>query len=135
MSAKKILLFFVLPAVLIFAPLILLSSPSMGCYQSWIDDKPDTDTAKTWQLRLADINLATLRPELAAEMYGKFAERFPKDERRPEVLWMKAMAHEKADQQHEAIQTLLTLAREHKAHARGREADGRLNRQYKYFTR
>jgi tetratricopeptide (TPR) repeat protein len=135
MELKKIILYVLLPATVIFGPFFALSNGAIGCYQESIDKNPNTESAKNWQLRLAGICSRTLRYEMAASMYGKFADRYKEDPRRPEALWLKAKMHENAEQKKDAIDTLLKLCREHKDHALGKEADQKLNRQYQYFPR
>ena len=135
MEMKKVLLYVLLPATIIFGPFFALGDGAMGCYQSQIDKNPNSESSKNWQLRLAAISQRTLRYELAAGMYGKFADRYKDDERRPEALWMKAKNHEYAAQKKDAIDTLVKLANEHRNHPRGKDADARLNKEYQYFAR
>jgi len=135
MELKKVILYIVLPATIIFGPFIALSSPSMGCYQAQIDKNPNSQSAKDWQLTLADICLKTMRPEMAAEMYGKYVDRHPQDPKRAEALWLKAYAHEKAEDKHSTIKTLVKLFNEHGDTEWARKADEKLNKQYQYFSR
>ncbi|MBI2931927.1 MAG: tetratricopeptide repeat protein [Planctomycetes bacterium] len=135
MELRKVLLFVGIPALILFGPFFILSTAAMGCYQAQIDKNPNSESSKAWQLRLADINLNTMRPELAATMYEKFADRYPDDPRRPETLWLLAYACERADMKKEAIDALVRLCREHPDHARGKDADDRLMKRYNYQVR
>jgi TolA-binding protein len=135
MEWKKIALYFGLPALILVAPFIALSNSAMDFYQRRIDANPGTESAKNWQLRLAEWNRRTMRPERGADMYGLFADRHKEDPRRPDALWLRAMSYEDAGRRHEAIQALVKLANEHPGTPRGLEADSRLNKHYEYFAR
>ncbi len=135
MELKKVLLYVALPATIIFGPFFALSDGAIGCYQANIDKNPNSESSKNWQLRLAGICTRTLRYEMAAGMYGKFADRYKEDARRPESLWLKAKNHEYAGQKKDAIDTLVKLCKEHRDHPLGKEADARLNKEYQYFAR
>src|SRR5262245_66365403 len=113
MELKKVVLYILLPATLIFGPFFALSSTAMGCYQSSIDKNPNSESAKNWQIRLADICMRTLRPELAGEMYGKFCDRYPDDPRRAEIMWAQHLAYEEAEDKHSTIKTLVRIYNEH----------------------
>jgi len=134
MEMKKVILYVVLPASLIFGPLIAISSPSVGCYQKQIDKNPNSESSKKWQIRLADLCLKTMRPDMAAEMYGKFAARYVDDPRRPDALWYQAIAYQRNEQKAEAIATLVKLFKEHNGHHRRQDADDKLVKEYQYFA-
>jgi len=82
----------------------------MGCYQRKIDQNPQTESSKDWQFRLGKICASTMRYELAADMFGKFIERYEKDPRRPEAMWRRAEAFRDADHSLEAREAYRVLA-------------------------
>jgi tetratricopeptide (TPR) repeat protein len=80
---KKVLLVSILFLAFVVLPIGLLSTGMMEHYQERIDRNPDTDFNKWLQMATADACSKTMRPEMAADYYRRFWERYPKDERRP----------------------------------------------------
>src|ERR1043166_10087164 len=80
---KKLLLILGIFMGIILLPVFLLSSMMMQYYQTKIDKDPDTNFHKWLQMATADACYKTMRPELAAEYYRKFRDRYLTDERRP----------------------------------------------------
>ncbi len=101
----KKLLAFVLVFIAIFAsPIFLLSNFMMEFYQKKIEESPNTDLAKWTQMKMADICYKTMRPEMAAESYRKFYDRYENDERRPRALIRYGMSIEDCHKNKEAIE-------------------------------
>jgi tetratricopeptide (TPR) repeat protein len=81
---KKILIVAVIFLV-IFSPMIVLSSCSLGIVQSIIDSNKDQPWAPDWQMRLAGTYQRTFREDQAAEAYKIFLDRYPTHLRYPEA--------------------------------------------------
>lgn len=135
METKKIAGLAISALALLVGPFILLSTSAMGCYQRKIDQKPDTESAKTWQLRLAGWCVTTGREKLGADMYTKFIDRFETDPRRPDAMWWRAEALKSAELPVEAKQAYRVLAVGYPDHQRGKDADQVLATYYKDYER
>ncbi len=135
MEYKK--LFGILGAVLVIAitPIVLLSSCMMNCYQRKIDEDPNTDSSRDWQFKLAKTCGYTLRPELAAEMYGKFIDRYKKEERRPEAMWRRAQCLFESEKREESKDQYRILIYEYPKHDYSGQADDLLRKQFNDYKR
>lgn len=134
MEFRKLFIVLGIIAILLASPFIFLSDGMMGWYQSRIDANPDSASAKDWQLRLAGICAKTGRPELAAEMYRKFVDRYEEDERRPETFIKLADCLDKAGERRAAIEALTTLYQEYPDTTWAEEANETLTLQFKHYA-
>jgi len=87
-SWKKFLILLACFIGFIILPVLLCCNSMMDVYQRRIDRQPDTPFNKWLQLASADVCFNTMRPELAADHYRRFWERYKDDERRP-YAWLR----------------------------------------------
>jgi len=116
------------------SPVIAFNNSAMGCYQRRIDKYPESESSKSWQLKLGSIYYTSLRTDKAAECYEKFHKRYPQDARRPMALEKHASILEELQMKREAIEVWKTLAREYPDDNRGKLAMTKLTNEYKIFT-
>lgn len=100
---KKVLIVGLIFMGLIVLPVFLCSNAMMGYYQNRIDRNPDTGHSKWLQLASADVCFRTYRPEMAAEYYRKFRDRYKEDVRRPRAFLRYAQALERSSRNADAV--------------------------------
>ena len=100
---KKILFIIALFMAFIVLPIFLCSNGMMEYYQTRIDREPNTNFNKWLQMASADVCYKTMRPELAADYYRKFRDRYLTDERRPYAYLHYAMSLEDCNRNADAI--------------------------------
>jgi len=120
---------------IVVSPFIFLSGGMMGCYQRKIDQSPQTQSSKDWQFRLGKICASTMRPALAADMFGKFIDRYEKDPRRPEAMWRRAECYRDLENTTEAKEAYRRLAVSYPEDPYGQKADQFLQTYYKDYIR
>jgi len=98
----KISLLIAVP-LLVFIPVLLLSTPMMDWYQKRIDRNPDAESSRWLQMTSADWLSRTWRPEMAATGYRRFYERYTRDIRRSDALLRYAQALEDCGRNADAI--------------------------------
>jgi hypothetical protein len=136
-SRRKIIAIIVTVLVVVFGPFIALGNGMMRYYQKKIDAAPEGDTPREWQLRLAKICDWTWRPLLANEMYRKFIDHYPKDPRRPDVMWRRANNFKEAgrDYNEQARDAFRELCTTYPDTTEGKTADRLLCDYYKDYER
>jgi tetratricopeptide (TPR) repeat protein len=85
---KKLLILTGLFLAVVVLPVALLSNGMMEACQKRIDRDPHSPFNQWLQLAIADACSRTFRPEMAADYYRRFWDRYPNDERRP-YAWLR----------------------------------------------
>jgi len=135
MEYKK--LFAILGTVvgIIVLPVFLISGPMMGCYQSKIDENPNSESSKDWQFTLAKWCGSTGRQELAVDMYKKYIDRYKKDEKRPEAMFRRATCLRECERITEAKDQWRELVKAYPKDQFGIDADDLLRKQFNDYKR
>ena len=101
---KKLLAIVLIFVGVIVLPVFLCSNSMMEYYQQRIDKEPNTDFNKSLLMTCADLCYKTMRPELSAEYYRKFRDRYKDDPRRPHAFLRYAKSLEDCGRNADAIE-------------------------------
>ncbi len=135
MEYKKLFIILGVCVSLVVLPTILLSTPMMGCYQGKIDENPNSDSSRDWQFKLAKTCANTLRPDLAADMYERYIDRYKKDEKRAEAMWRRAQCLVEAEKVEEGKEQYRVLILEYPKDAYALQADDLLKLRFNDYKR
>lgn len=127
-SWKKILITLGTFVGIIVLPIYLCSNGMMDYYQKRIDREPNTNFNKWLQIASADVCYKTMRPELSAEYYRRFRDRYKDDPRRPYAFLRYAKSLEDCGRNADAIEEYKRYMEEYPEREDSKEAFNGIDR-------